>query len=146
LTFAAHIAANNDHGTLGGLPLSRRQRTEGVQVRKILMAGIAMFGASQACAASLEDNKFVQQAATTLLAVTYCGNDKTAALALAKSLVNSAMKDAGVDNDTVVDAVQQSMIRLAQDNLLFHKDHTEWCNKVPKPCGTSQFGTSPCVE
>jgi hypothetical protein len=117
-----------------------------VQVRKIFMAGIAMFGASQACAGSLEDNKFVQQAATTLLAVTYCGNDKTAALALAKSLVNSAMKDAGVDNDTVVDAVQQSMIRLAQDNLLFHKDHTEWCNKVPKPCGPSRFGTSPCVE
>jgi hypothetical protein len=105
-----------------------------VQVRKILISGIAMFGASQVYAASLEDNKFVQQAATTLLAVTYCGKDKTAASALAKSLVNSAMEDAGVDNDTVVDAVQESMIRLARDNqLLFQKDHTEWCNKVLKP-------------
>jgi hypothetical protein len=111
----------------------RRQRTEEAQVRKILMAGIAMLGASQAYAASLEDNKFVQQAATTLLAVTFCGYDKTAGLALAESLIKSAMEDAGVDHDTVVDAVQESVVRLGQNNLLFQKDHTEWCNKALKP-------------
>lgn len=101
-------------------------------MRKILMAGIAVFGASQACAASLEDNKFVQQAATTLLAISYCGQDKTAGLALTESLINSAAEESGVDHDTVVDAVQESMIRMAQASILFQKDHTEWCNKVLK--------------
>lgn len=102
-------------------------------MRKILMAGIAMLGAGQAYAASLEDNKFVQQAATTLLAVTFCGYDKTAALALAESFIKSAVEDAGVDHDKVVDAVQESIVRLGQNNLLFQKDHTEWCNKALKP-------------
>ena len=105
-------------------------------MRKILMAGIAMFGASHAYAASLEDSKFVQQAATTLLAVSYCGYDEVAGLALAESFINSGMKDAGVDHDTVVDVVQESVVRLAQDNVLFNvlfkEDRTEWCNQAVK--------------
>ena len=97
------------------------------------MAGIAIFGTSQAHAGDLGDNKLVRQAASALLAIEFCGTDETAGRALADSLVSSAAEETGVDHDSVVDAVEDSITQQAQDSLLFQDDHTQWCNEAGKP-------------